>query len=276
VHCRRQPIFIANQIFEPPTQPSSIMLEIANVRAIMLRKQDDDDTDREISNDESEDPGQSTLSSDIEEDDLDIRQEVLHLDQARRDKTIRTTRVPPPKKRSRADTVIARAPLPNLRHPAGAIAPPLLKPQKSVINISCESDVVQALPLPKAGGHQNVPQPKTGGDHKVPQHQKATFEVAKRFMEVIIFTKTPCPFISDKKYLMVDEAWKLAIEAQDRQRVLAGDSVGTPSVCQLPGGPSFKIDPQTREAESVYSVFCSSIGLMMILNLKTYIVKTKD
>jgi hypothetical protein len=252
-------------MFEHPTQPSSIVLEIANIRAIILMKQDDDDVDREISNDESEDLGESTLSSDIEEDDLDIRQEVLHLDQARRDKTIRTTRVPPPKKRSRADTVIARAPLPNLRHPAGAIAPPLLKRQKSVINISRESDVVQALPLPKASG-----------DHNVPQHQKATFEVAKRFMEAIVFTKTPWPIISDEKYSMVDEAWKLAIEAQDRQRALAGAPVGAPSVCQLPGGPSLKIDPQTREAVSVYSVFCSSIGLMMILNLESYIVKTKD
>jgi hypothetical protein len=207
-------------MFEHPTQPSSIVLEIANIRAIILMKQDDDDVDREISNDESEDLGESTLSSDIEEDDLDIRQEVLHLDQARRDKTIRTTRVPPPKKRSRADTVIARAPLPNLRHPAGAIAPPLLKRQKSVINISRESDVVQALPLPKASG-----------DHNVPQHQKATFEVAKRFMEAIVFTKTPWPIISDEKYSMVDEAWKLAIEAQDRQRALAGAPVGAPSVC---------------------------------------------
>jgi len=68
---------------------------------------------------------------------------------------------------------------------------------------------------------------------------------------------------------MVDEAWKLAIEAQDRQRPLAGAPVGTPSVCQLPGGPSLKIDPQTGEAISVYSVFCSSIGLVMILILKT-------
>jgi len=75
-------------MFEHPTQPSSIVLEIANVRAIILIKQDDDDTDREISNDESEDPGESTLLSDIEEDDLDIWQEVLHLDQARRDETI--------------------------------------------------------------------------------------------------------------------------------------------------------------------------------------------
>jgi len=95
-------------------------------------------------------------------------------------------------------------------------------------------------------------------------------------MEEIVFTKTPWPIISDEKYSMVDEAWKLAIEAQDHQWVLAGAPVGTPSVCQLPGGPSLKIDPQTREAVSVYSVFCSSIGLMMILNLETYIVKTKD
>jgi hypothetical protein len=101
-------------MFEHPTQPLSIVLEIANVQAIILMKQDDDDTDQEISNDESEDPGQFTLSSDIEEDDLDIRHEVLYLDQARHDMTTRTTRVPPPKKRRRADTVIARARLPNL------------------------------------------------------------------------------------------------------------------------------------------------------------------
>jgi len=69
-------------MIEHLTQPSSIVLEIANVRAIILMMPDDDDIDREISNDEREDPGQSTLSSDIEEDDFDIRQEVLHLDQA--------------------------------------------------------------------------------------------------------------------------------------------------------------------------------------------------
>jgi len=216
------------------------------------------------------------LSSDIEEDDLDIRQEVLHLDQARRDKTIRTTRVPLPKKRSRADTVITRAPLANLQHPAGAIAPPLLKRQKSFINISRESDVVQSLTLPKAGGDQNVAQPKAGGDHNVPQHQKATFEVAKRCMQTIVFTMTPWPINSDEKYSTVDVGWKLAIQALDRQRVSAGAPVGTPSVCQLPCRPSLKIDPQTREAVSVYSVFCFSIGLMMIPNLESYLVKNKD
>jgi hypothetical protein len=68
VHRRRQPIFIANQMFEHPTQPLSTVLEIANVRAIFPMKQDDDDTDWKIRNDKSEDPGQSTLSSDIEQD----------------------------------------------------------------------------------------------------------------------------------------------------------------------------------------------------------------
>jgi hypothetical protein len=47
------------------------VLEIANVRAIILMKQDDDDTDREISENEWEDLGESNLSSDIEEDYLD-------------------------------------------------------------------------------------------------------------------------------------------------------------------------------------------------------------
>jgi len=144
-------------MFELPTQPSSIVLEIANVHAIILMKQDNNDTDQEISDNESDDPGESTLLSDIEEDDLDNQQEVLHLDQARRDKTIQTTRVPLPKKQCRADTVIAHTSLPNLQYPAGAIAPPLLKHQKSTINISRESDIVHALPLPKAGGDQNVP-----------------------------------------------------------------------------------------------------------------------
>jgi len=207
MHCRRQPIFIADQMFELPTQPSSIVLEIANVRAIILMKQDDNDTDREISENESEDLGESTLSSDIEEDDLDNQQEVLNQDQARRDKTIRTTRAPPPKKRSRADTVIAHTSLPNLRHQARAMAAPLLKRQKSTINISRESDIVQALPLPKAGGDHNMPQQKPGGgDQNVPQHQKTRFEVAKRLMEAIVFTKTPWPITSDGKYSMVDEA----------------------------------------------------------------------
>jgi hypothetical protein len=90
-------------------------------------KEDDSDNGWEISGNENEDLQRSTLSSDIKEDDLDIQQRVPHLDQVCRDNTIQTSRVPLPKKRSRADTVIARTSLPNLGHPAGAMAPPLLK-----------------------------------------------------------------------------------------------------------------------------------------------------
>jgi len=266
---------IANQMFELPTQLSSTVLEIANVRAMILMKQDDDDTDRKIGYDETEDPGESTLSSDIEEVDVDNGQEVLHLDLLRCDQTIQITKVPLPAKRSHANTVIAHTPLPNLRHPVGAIAPPLVKRQKSAINISPESDVVQALPPPKPGGNHNVPQPKAGGDHNVPQYQKATFEVAKWFMEAIVFTKTPGPILSADKYSISVEAWKLASEAQDHQRGVAGARVGALSVCQLTGGPSLKINLQTWEAVSVYSDFCSSVGVRMILHVETFIVKTE-
>ena len=249
-------------------QPLCIVIEIAHVRTIIHMKQDDDDTNQGvISDDDCEHAGESTLSSDIEQDDLDNQQGVLHLEQARRDKTIQTTRVPQPKKQNRADTVLARRTPPNLQHPSGAIGPTLLKCQKSTINILRVSDIVpsQALPLPKAGGDHGVPQPQAGGYHNVPQHQKATFEVAKQFIHTIVFTKTPWPIISDEKYSMVDNPWQLAIEAQDQQWALAGAPVGAPSRCQLPGGPSLKIDSQTQEAVSLYSVICSSIGLVMIL-----------
>ena len=44
---------------------------------------------------------------------------------------------------------------------------------------------------PTAQQDQNIPQPKASSDQNVPQYQKATFEVAKRFMEAIVFMKTP-------------------------------------------------------------------------------------
>jgi hypothetical protein len=163
-------------------QPLCILLEVANVRAIIHMKQDDDDADREeISDDDRNNAGQSTLSSDIEEDDLNNQQDILHVDHVCRDKIIQTTRVPLPKKQNRADTVIACTSLPNLRHPASVMAPPLLKRQKSTINILRESDIVptQALPLRKPGGAHRIPHLQAGGDHNIPQHQKATVEGVK-------------------------------------------------------------------------------------------------
>jgi hypothetical protein len=63
-------------------------------------------------------------------------------------------------------------------------------------------------------------------------------------MEAIVFAKTPWPILSDEKYSIVDQVWKLAIESQDGQWAFAGAPVGTPSLCQLPGGPFLKIDQQ--------------------------------
>jgi hypothetical protein len=62
--------------------------------------------------------------------------------------------------------------------------------------------------------------------------------------------KTPWPILSDDKYFMVEEASKLSIEAQDHQRALVDAPAGTPLVCELPSGPSLKIDPQTCKAVS--------------------------
>jgi len=56
----RKSIFIADQLFELPTQLASKMLEIATVLALILMKQDDDNTDLEISDGDSEDTGAST------------------------------------------------------------------------------------------------------------------------------------------------------------------------------------------------------------------------
>ena len=136
------------------------------------------------------------------------------------------------------------------------MAPPLLNHQKSsLLNKLSESDYApsaQALVLSiKSSVDQNIPQPNASSDQNIPQHQKATFEVGKRFMEAIVFTKTPWSILSDAKYSVAEEAWKLAIEAQDHQRAFPGAPVGTPSVHQMRGGPYLNIDPQTREAVSL-------------------------
>jgi len=172
-----------------------------------LLKQDDV-TDQDISDGEieigSEDTEESTLSSNIKEDDLHHQQEVLLLGQVHRDRSLQTSRAPLREKRRRADTVIARPLLPNSRKPPGSMAPPLLERQQSALyNNSSESDhapSAQALPQPKSSGDQNAPQPKASADQNIPQHQKATFEEAKRFMEAIVLTKTPWPLLSDDKY----------------------------------------------------------------------------
>jgi len=56
----------------------------------------DDETDQEIDDDDIDDTRESTISSDVEGDDLDHQTEVLDLGQARQDKSLRTRRVPLP------------------------------------------------------------------------------------------------------------------------------------------------------------------------------------
>jgi hypothetical protein len=80
-----------------------------------------------------------------------------------------------------------------------------------------------------------------------------------------VFTNTPGPISSDEEYRMVREACNLAIEALDGQHVFAGAPVGTPSMCQLPSGPSLTPVPQTQQSVTGYSGFYCSIGGTMIL-----------
>jgi hypothetical protein len=103
----------------------------------MLLMLQDDVTNHDIDVDESEgqsdDTRETTLSSDIEDDDFNCPQQVLLLGQPRYDKSAQTKRVPLPKHRSCADTVVARPLLPNPRKPPGSMAPPLLNRQMSAL-----------------------------------------------------------------------------------------------------------------------------------------------
>jgi len=85
----------------------------------------------------------------------------------------------------------------------------------------------------------------------MPQHEKATVEVAKWLVAATILTIPPWPISSDEKNSIVEEASKLAIQAQNRRKALAGAPVGRPSVCQLASSPSLKIDSPIQDAVSL-------------------------
>ena len=110
-----------------PTQLPCIQLVIANVRGMIHMKNDDDDTDREIRDDASEDTRESTLWFNIVEDHFDSKQEFLPVDQVPSTQTVWTRRVPLPIKSSRANSLIGCTLLPNRQHPAAAILPPFHK-----------------------------------------------------------------------------------------------------------------------------------------------------
>lgn len=80
--------------------------------------------------------------------------------------------------------------------------------------------------------------------------KKVSFQVVKRSTEAIQFMKTPWPILSEEKYLMDEESWEVAIEEQDCQQAIAGASVGTSYVCQLPSSTSLNIDLEEHDAVS--------------------------
>jgi len=148
------------------------------ISPISLMNQDDDTTP-EIGDDNSAETGELTWSSDIEEDYMDHQQEILHLGQLHRGKRLHTMRAPLPKKRSRANTVIARPLLQTSQSLPVAMAPPPLKCQKlSLLYTSSESDhapSTQALVLPKkSSGDQNIPQPKASSDQSLTSASRRT------------------------------------------------------------------------------------------------------
>lgn len=99
-----------------------------------------------------------------------------------------------------------------------------------ILNKLSKSDctrLIQILLLPKSSGDQNAPQSKASSFQYIPQHQKTTFMLVHIFMEAIVFTQTSWPIISNNKYLIITEALKQAIQAQNHQWALAGDFVGT-------------------------------------------------
>jgi hypothetical protein len=207
-----------------------------------------DDTDQEIGDVAKEDTVESTILSNIQADNLDHQQEVPRLGLVHWDKSLPTTRVPLLKKWSRADTVLECPPFPNTRNLPTAMSPPLFKCQMSCLlnklSMFEHAPSARALVVPnKSSRALNIPQPKASSDQNIPQHQEATFEIAKRLMEAIVFTKNPLPILSDNMYMMVEEAWTiLVIEAQDHLWALPGALEGTPSVYQLPSSLSLKID----------------------------------
>jgi hypothetical protein len=126
-----------------------------------------------IRDEECEDTWESILSFNIEVDNLDQQQKVLHLGQVCLDKSLCTSTVPLRKKQSCCDTAIACPPLLNSENLPGAMTPLLLNHQMSAhLNTCYKSDFApsgQALMLPnKSSGNQNIPQPKTSSDQIVP------------------------------------------------------------------------------------------------------------
>ena len=72
---------------------------------------------------------------------------------------------------------------------------------------------------------------------------------------------TSKPFYILLIYPTIKKAWDLVTEVQNREQVLAGYPVGSPSIGQLACGPSHKIDSHSQE---IVSLECCSMLLYPI------------
>jgi hypothetical protein len=82
-HSSKEPIFVVHQIFA-----CHRALSYGGIMSLISLLKEDDNTYQELSDDKSEDSGESSLASANKEDDLVHQQEVLLLGQAHRNKSL--------------------------------------------------------------------------------------------------------------------------------------------------------------------------------------------
>lgn len=89
---------------------------------------------------------------------------------------------------------------------------------------------------------------KAGGEYYLPQHTRAVFDLAKRCINAIMFTKTPIPIILNVRYSIVDEAVRVSIDTHTGHFWSAVIAVHTLSVCWFRWFLYLDIDPHIWEA----------------------------
>jgi len=166
-----------------------------------------DNTEQEIDTGKCEGTRESILLSDIDGDFIDHQQEVLLLCQVHQNMSLQSTNIQQSEKGIHTNTLIAHPHFRNSQNPAVDTLPPKFRLQWSMLlNELCKSDLaspIHVLQLSKSTRDLHVSQPKASGDYNGPQYCKATFEVMKMSLAVMVFTMTVWPIRSDKMYSIV-------------------------------------------------------------------------
>jgi len=121
-------------------------------------------------------------------------------------------------------TIVACPPVPNSQDSIYTIIPPLCKLQMPPLNNSYRAEHVPGYMhlLPKYSTDQSFPQMIASRHHKVSQFQWVTVQIVRLLAKPIVYLKTKWAIVSDKKYLMIDNFWEIAIEVQDWQCASTG------------------------------------------------------